>query len=359
MNVPFKEYRMSTLQIFCLTGIVAGLMFCAFYLGAYFGKKVGFESAMDDNMKHLAKFPIAMVDTGKDDIDKDVSEDVFKQLKEEPQEESKEKLSALSQMIKDQASDKSDKEERNVLDTDKVPNILQKEEKKIGELVEDIQLIDKPKEDVKEEKEEIVLNVDGENVKEEPLKEDVSDIKKKIDEQFNQKEKEEKKKAEGEANEKIEELKKKNEQAEEKIKELEKKFEKKKEVVKDIAIPTVKKEVIEPSLPKLPQEKPRVVEPQLNKPKVNIPQNNVSASSIPRGFYAQVAAPSTYTDAANLVRKIKESGFKATIENATINGKPFYRVLVGPEETRLHTQRMIDQLRREPFITSAPFIRSF
>ena len=63
--VPFKEYRMSMFQVVSLSGIVMGCMLLAFYLGVYFGNKIGFENAMNESRENLAKVPIDLSDTGK------------------------------------------------------------------------------------------------------------------------------------------------------------------------------------------------------------------------------------------------------------------------------------------------------
>ena len=73
MAVPFKEYKMSAFQIVVFVALVMGFMLCAFYLGAYFGKKIGFDDAMQKNIENLSKMPIASQDTGEDDVDQSIS----------------------------------------------------------------------------------------------------------------------------------------------------------------------------------------------------------------------------------------------------------------------------------------------
>lgn len=79
--------------------------------------------------------------------------------------------------------------------------------------------------------------------------------------------------------------------------------------------------------------------------------------SLPKGWVAQVAAPREIKDAEELVLKLKESGFPAIIENATVNGQEYYRVLVGPEDDRALGNELINQLRREPYIRGEPFLK--
>ena len=81
------------------------------------------------------------------------------------------------------------------------------------------------------------------------------------------------------------------------------------------------------------------------------------ARSIPAGFYAQVAAPKRLQDAEKLARRLKQSGFPVAIESVTIDRQSFYRVLVGPEQNKLYTERLIGQLHSERYIPTDPFIR--
>lgn len=78
---------------------------------------------------------------------------------------------------------------------------------------------------------------------------------------------------------------------------------------------------------------------------------------VPSGFFAQVAAPKKLNEAEGIARKLKQSGFPAVIESATVGGQSFYRVLVGPEENKVQADRLVSQLRGESYVTGAPFIR--
>ncbi|MBX7138162.1 MAG: SPOR domain-containing protein [Oligoflexia bacterium] len=82
-----------------------------------------------------------------------------------------------------------------------------------------------------------------------------------------------------------------------------------------------------------------------------------SATVLPRGWFAQVAAPKKRGDADGLAAKLRASGFTVTIESAEVRGDQYFRVLVGPEDSRDQAQRLSAQLARERYLQGQPFIR--
>jgi hypothetical protein len=40
-----------------------------------------------------------------------------------------------------------------------------------------------------------------------------------------------------------------------------------------------------------------------------------------------------------------------------VRGEEYYRVLVGPEQNRVHADRLVGQLRSERYLAAPPFIR--
>lgn len=78
---------------------------------------------------------------------------------------------------------------------------------------------------------------------------------------------------------------------------------------------------------------------------------------VPAGWFAQVGAPNRYEDAKRVASQLKESGFPVIIESAKVRGESYYRILVGPEDTRSQGERLVSQLRREPGLPAAPFLR--
>jgi len=78
---------------------------------------------------------------------------------------------------------------------------------------------------------------------------------------------------------------------------------------------------------------------------------------VPRGWFAQVAAPGDKEDAIGLASMLHQAGFPVLIENARVRGQNYFRVLVGPEETRQLAERLVSQLKRERYLYDDPFIR--
>jgi len=79
--------------------------------------------------------------------------------------------------------------------------------------------------------------------------------------------------------------------------------------------------------------------------------------TLPPGHFAQVAAPKKLSDAEDIARKLKKSGFPVVVEVASIQGVEYFRVLVGPEENKVQAERLVDQLGSERYIPGKPFIR--
>ncbi|WP_295586099.1 SPOR domain-containing protein [uncultured Lamprocystis sp.] len=59
----------------------------------------------------------------------------------------------------------------------------------------------------------------------------------------------------------------------------------------------------------------------------------------------QVASVATPEGAADLERKLRAGGFTAFVEKATVNGKVYYRVRVGPELDRARAEQTAARLR--------------
>ncbi len=78
---------------------------------------------------------------------------------------------------------------------------------------------------------------------------------------------------------------------------------------------------------------------------------------LPKGWYAQVAAPKQGRDAEHLAAKLNSGGFPVLIEKASVRGEQYFRVLVGPEENRQRAQILVQQLKGESFIRGEPFLR--
>jgi cell division septation protein DedD len=120
-----------------------------------------------------------------------------------------------------------------------------------------------------------------------------------------------------------------------------------KEVVAKKA-PVITDEEAVPAKPKTPSET-KAKEPV--KEKVSV------VKRLPKGYFAQVAAPKTRGEAEELSRRLKKSGFPVVIEDNSTGRSPFYRVMVGPEENKVQADRMLGQLKREKYLDGKLFVR--
>jgi len=140
-----------------------------------------------------------------------------------------------------------------------------------------------------------------------------------------------------------------------------------KEIVADVPVP--KKEVAKVVVAK---QKPQVKNKQDQTPvksapvRPSIPETKLTSPKmasafvkhiLPSGWYAQVSAPRDLKDADSLARQLHASGFRSVVEKAHVRGQEYFRVLVGPEDTREQAARLKGQLGRERYLRGDPFIR--
>ena len=109
----------------------------------------------------------------------------------------------------------------------------------------------------------------------------------------------------------------------------------------------------EPVLKVVPLDVAAQQDKEIAVPKVDArPQDRIRG-----GFYAQVATVNSITDARQLLGRLQASGFRSVIETARVRGVSYYRVLVGPERTRSRAVILVDQLKRESYLRTQPFIK--
>jgi cell division septation protein DedD len=115
---------------------------------------------------------------------------------------------------------------------------------------------------------------------------------------------------------------------------------------KGVSVPA---EEVAPEIKQKPPVETKVKEP--TKEKISV------VKRLPRGYFAQVAAPKTRAEAEELARKIRKSGFPVVVEDNSTGRSPFYRVMVGPEDNKVQADRMLGQLKREKYLNGKAFIR--
>lgn len=79
--------------------------------------------------------------------------------------------------------------------------------------------------------------------------------------------------------------------------------------------------------------------------------------SVPRGWYVQVAAPTTVEQARTAAAALVEAGFPVVVEDVKMGKNQYYRVLVGPEADKLPGERMVNQVKGTGIVKGDPFLR--
>jgi cell division septation protein DedD len=81
-------------------------------------------------------------------------------------------------------------------------------------------------------------------------------------------------------------------------------------------------------------------------------------SSIPAGWYVQVAAPKNIGEANKLAATLKRNGFPVMIESAQVRGEDYYRVVVGPRTQRNSAEQLLSQIKAKKSVPGDPFVRA-
>lgn len=79
--------------------------------------------------------------------------------------------------------------------------------------------------------------------------------------------------------------------------------------------------------------------------------------TVPRGWYVQVAAPTTVEQARVAAAALVNAGFPVVIEDVKMGKNQYYRVLVGPEADKLPGERMVSQVKEAGLVQGYPFLR--
>jgi cell division septation protein DedD len=303
---PIRSWRLqlSLLQVSVLLGIVMGSMVCAFFLGFLSGRAAGLEGALASTASHLAKLPI-MPPLGTEEEAIDAEKEVYENLNKEKKLSPPEEPSTVGVKTPDEGLSGIQKVE--IGESELPPSQRKDTENLFGddEQVEPVPTASKAK----------TASTLGELIEEEKRKNIIE---------------------ESEADKRLSE-------AVSRIGDAEKRT--------PTAVPTLQL--------RLKTEEKKAATPS-PKQSSSTPQNEGdirTSSTPPRGWFAQVVAPKTASDAAGVAKKLRAAGFPVFIEKTEIKGELYYRVLVGPETNRELADRLADQVKRESFIKSPPFVR--
>ncbi|MDC0357932.1 SPOR domain-containing protein [Oligoflexia bacterium] len=360
-NLRKWEVRLGLVQVVILVGVVTGSMAFAFYMGLFTGQKLGFEQALDSSVASAVRMPI-VDDELDEEMNTELVSEVYAKLNDT-------EVSETEAAAKLDAGRKPIPVLDQIHSTDVVPVVVERQEQDpIAQEADEI------KAGIKKSRDLLALNL---NQNTEPIEgglhepeakirvlgggsdaiKGASDNKKTLGAALvdSQKEKAQQKKI-AEAN------------AAAKQKASAEKRDKAKKTVALVQDAPKKKQVEVKKLIKAPKpviEKKKVkktvvpVIEQAKFPKRDTPVERKAyvGASIPSGWFAQVAAPKNMGDANSVAKRLKSSGFKVSIEHAQVRGQKYYRVLVGPENTRQHAERLLGQLKRETYLKGDPFIK--
>ena len=81
------------------------------------------------------------------------------------------------------------------------------------------------------------------------------------------------------------------------------------------------------------------------------------ATSLPSGWYSQVAAPRSIGEAQSIASRLRAAGFKSRIETAEVRDQKYFRVVVGPEANRPTADQVLNRLKNQKIVKTEPFIR--
>ena len=355
-NIDRKELRLGIAQIVGILGIMIGSILAAFFLGFYSGRSLAFEKELNNALASLPKLPVDEQEAGSDLGEKIVSE-VYAKLNEQNETSANSGSGAGTQGASDkqanefpelgsipESKDLEPDDTKENVDLPGMKNTEKKTEDLKGLLPDKMKMEGKPEITLPGGKNEIKKNEDikqaehkTENLKENKNSLMASDQPKDLSAALNEN-KHEKELAVSEPD-----LKKAG-KAIVTIKDEQAKEETKKAEVTDARNKLVMEEKKATAVPEA------VTKKEDSAAEGQVPQ-------ITKGWYAQIAAPKEKDEAAKLVSNLKRSGFKATIENADVRGQKYYRVIVGPENSKPQADVLVKQLKRETYITGDPFIR--
>lgn len=332
-NIQSWELKLGLPQIVVLVGVLTGSMACAFGIGYVTGQRIGFENALASSVSSLPKYPIVRSDVG--ELDEQDVRNVYAELE--------------SNSDADQLETETEVE---LPDLEAVKTV--QEEPVVDDLVVDLLEEEAAEETAADSDTDIEVRVLGEDrpasttrmatlgslVEKKPVEKTKTEI--------------------ALSNGSITAKTTAPVQQETVVAELPSQMAKISTITPDPVqempgkkVPAV---IEKPVIESPPAETGSIPEPSLAVASA-AENSRFLKGSLPRGWYAQVAAPEGMTDANSMATMLSSSGFPVVIEKATVRGQTYYRVLVGPEDDRKRGEILLGQVKRERYLTGQPFIR--
>ncbi len=301
-----KEVRLGLSQLVILIGLVTGSMAGAYYLGFFSGRRVGFEGALSSMAANVPKIPVPELGLETAHQGRDLESDVYAKLNQE--------AVAPTQPVDPQVMPDLGSIEKTEVEPVTIEDLGLSDPEPVAEVKPEL----KPELDTQtthaKVAQELGIEPPPAAKPEVGLKPEIKDEKQAVVKVLG-----------GEEHE------------------------------------TSLKEELAEQVEIKPTPKPKATEVKTEAKKEKEPKKdgvNVLKAQLPKGWFAQVAAPQQMSEAEALARRLKGSGFPVVIEKADIKGSSYYRVLVGPEETKSKAETLVNQVRRERYINGAPFLRA-
>jgi cell division septation protein DedD len=343
MNVKRKEttsweIRLGITQVVVLVGAITGTMLCAFYLGFFSGRRAGFESALESNVSNFVKLPIGEDAQDNKTTSEEVASQVYAKLNNAPTAKARPRIAeeALPELstIKNVIDSPVDTTHEEILDSESTDIEPSHKEpaKQHDALSLGAVLGGPPSHDKHEEEGTTTAHQDGAH-------ESPADNHGTLGALARQAEKGE---VEADSHTTLSAPKVEKEQPA---------HDKEPAKLASTLTPPAEKKVSE-TRTEVAKANTKVTE-KAEKPAPAVARKQ----AIPGGWFAQAGAPRKYEEAERMARKLRASGFAVVIETAEVRGEEYFRILVGPEESRIQAERLVGQLKREANLPGEPFLR--
>jgi cell division septation protein DedD len=296
------ELRLGLFQVVVLLGLIMGLMTCIFFLGYFSGRQVGHEAALSASLSNTIKLPIGSEDRVQAENSEEATDRVATEV-----------YAKLGQNRGDSAKTQENK--------------VAVEMPRLGAIDS---TVDAPIEAIPGN-EVAVLPVATVATQEFPIENVTQDAQITVSPAREQLLKEVMKEGDSDASA---------------------------ESAKDLQV-TAEPSVI-PTVMPTKTALPTATNTPINTPKPKVTKAAAAASdegSLPKGWFAQVAAPKKKEDASVLASQLRKSGFQVIVEVAQVRGEQYFRILAGPENSKAQAEKLVQQLSREPYVPTKPFIR--
>lgn len=117
----------------------------------------------------------------------------------------------------------------------------------------------------------------------------------------------------------------------------------------------------ETPIPNLPAQPAALPSPPTRSMEVNTIQSNEEKTfaefTLTKGWYVQIGAKQTEAEASELKIKLERTGRQTHIESATVNGIFYYRIVVGPFDSRSAAVQVKTEITNQKLVEDSSYLR--